>query len=799
MARDAGRLQAALAGGGDLALSWTYGGTETPLFSIPARWLAVEAVTDVRVGRFLAWDTFRETGRRQWRTQVVSDSEQGSGRTRVRYRDDAGQALLTLSVEQVDEAHILLEMIGEAPGANRVRWGIRAGPQDLYGFGEYGVGPRIRTGRFATWAEEGPVGLGPASPYLRWTGKVPLPRGPFSTYTAAPLWLSSRGHGGWLENSERIEWTVHPTRMGTRVWSHHVRLHIVGASDLKGVLLKERGHLGRPPAVPAWIFAPWIDAVRGEVEVRRRAGLVRGGEVPASVVWVEDWMGSWEDARRFWMRPLSHRVDTGLYPDLPGLAADLHDAGFRLLGYFCPEVAEGTDLYREAESLGHLVATRDGTPAVVEILGHRHGEWDLTRTATRQFVHDRLLRPAVQMGFDGWMADFGEHLPASAALSDGTSGLASHNRYPGLWHETNRSFFDQERPDGDYTFFVRSSWLNSPALAPVFWAGDNDTDWDRADGLQAVVPQALSAGLIGHALFATEIAGYMTFGLTRPSSRELYGRWTELAALLPVMRTHHGTARPRNWRFDRDQETLGHFRRYARLHILLYPYLAGLADEASRTGLPLVRPLALEYPGHGLGGLNQQYLLGPDLLVAPVVRPGARNRRLFLPPGRWRHWWSSRTLPGPGWVTIEAPLGEIPLFIRAAAVLPLSEGTVERTGDGSWRPRGFVDTLVPGVDEGREAAEERVTLWTMEMPETPVSLVLPGERQLTVARTTEADPGGGTKVLPARHADHFPGLQQPGVGVNLPAGGRAVLSEGGLALVVALSGPGALEVIWRHA
>jgi len=757
---------------GDLA--FLYDGTLR--MRMPRRFLGVGAVRAVRLGRFLAWDTFRERGRDdRWMRDVERVDEQPDDIFLV-YRGGTREAALRVHAHRAETWHWTLTLRAEGAAWNRVMWGLEVGPEVLYGFGTYGNGPRIGRARLATWVEEGPVGLGPLSPFLRWTGRVPLPRR-YATYAAVPLFLSSRGYGGWLENSERVEWAVGDGTRRARVWARAVRLHLVAGRDVLETLKRERLCLGRPPLAPPWALGPWIDAVRGEAEVRRRADLLRREEIPATALWVEDWMGSRENRRRFWQRPLSHRVDKILYPDLPGLSSALHDGGFRLLGYFCPEVAEDTALYEEARAGGHLVSDRHGEPVRIEILGHRHGELELTSPKTRAWVMETMFRPALRAGFDGWMADFGEHLPPWARLRDGSDGWSGHNRYPALWHSLNRTFFEEARPAGDWTFFVRSSSLASPALAPVFWGGDQDTDWDPADGLAAVVPGALAAGILGHALYATDIAGYMTFGLTRPAGRELFMRWTELGALLPVMRTHHGTARPRNWHFARDRATLLHFRRFARLHVLLYPYLYRLLEEAHETGLPMVRPLSF-YDGRDEASIaNQEFLLGEDLLVAPVVQARRSRRSVYLPPGAWVRWWSGETMSGPALLDVRAPIGEIPLFVRKGRALPLSEGRLMETRPGERRTRGFVDTLVntaPRVS-GLRDAEAIVTVLVAGPIVDRLTVALP--RDGGVLTIAEAGSGGydtpSEPILGPVDRDHAPLLGGPGALVRLEPGREA--------------------------
>lgn len=759
-------------------------------------------VRSVDVKRRIAWEVFRERGVVRWRSERVAEVRLDGDGARFKYVDANGRPVATLELLRQEDHRIGWRVEALPEGANRVGLTWRTPPGDrLYGLGIYGAGPEIRDARLATWAEEGPVGWGPLSPWLRWTGRVPFPR-PFATYAPIACWLSPLGHGGWIANSERLEWDVRGPRRTVVAWHSAMAGAIVVGADAAEVLKRQRAVLGRPPKVPAWVFGLWVDAVRGEAEVREVLGTLKSARVPATAVWVEDWMGSWEDARRFWMRPLSHRWDTTLYPGLPELSAHLHREGLRLLGYFCPEVAEGTDLYREAQDGGHLVTDAAGRPVVVEILGHRHGELDLTRPETRAWVDRRLLEPARALGFDGWMADFGEHLPVQARLRDGTDGWTTHNRYPLLWQQTHRTFWETRRPDGDWVFFVRSAALGSAAVAPVLWGGDSDTDWDPADGLASVVPQALAAGLVGHALFATDIGGYMTFGLTRPSTRELYLRWAELAALLPVMRTHHGTARPRNWHWRRDADTLRLFARMARLHILLYPYLAALAEEAAETGMPLVRPLFLHNADPTSYTLRDQYLLGPSVLAAPALKPGMRSRRVYFPEGQWISWWDGEVRTGPGWHEMPAPLGRPPLFVRSGTVLPLAEGRpVTGPCDGQWAPPGFVDSLVPEVPgaswQGLDAATRWVSLWFVGEPPKEGRVRLPGHREVVFWRNGGSVPEPQMWVGSPRWSDHCPPWAVPSPLVRVHDTSPTPVAAGATVVYLQGSGANGLEVIVR--
>jgi len=776
---------------------------DQPIWTVTPRDWYVATVQQVLVSRWKAWDFFRTRGyRREFGARMVPVAP-GSPHGQYHLYNRHGKPILSISWTQATERHGILA-ITALQTADRIglTWSGPS-PEALWGFGEYGRGPRHRRGHWATWVEEGPLGLGPLSGLARWTGKVPIPKGPYTTYAPEASWLSSAGYAGWVEESQRIEWWVRGQTRRVEIWHPSLTLHFVVGDTLEDVIHERQHVLGGPPLPPPWVFAPWNDAVGGSQAVRQVKSLIDTHRIPAGAIWVEDWTGSWEDTRRFWMRPLSHEWHREQYPDLPQLADDLHQDGLRLLGYFCPEITEDTALYHQARAQGHLVTHNDGTPVSIDILGIKHGELDLTRPATRQWIKEVLFEPARQLGFDGWMADFGEYLPPTARLADGTDGWTSHNRYPGLWHALHAEFWSEARPNGDYTFFVRSHSLGSHRYAPVMWGGDSDTDWDPADGLPTVVPQALSAGLLGHAVWGTDIAGYMSFGLTRPSTKELYWRWLELGALLPVMRTHHGTAKPRNWHWTRDEETLSIYNRYARLHILLYPYWYELAREAQESGIPIVRPLFLAQNAPRFWDVGDQYLLGPNLLVAPVLKRGMKRRRVKFPEGGWVCWWT-RTLYQNPEGEVSTPLATIPLFARYGALIPVSEGANPTTD----RPLGFVDTLVDeeffgnSARRGLQTAESRITLLAWGPPRLPGRIRLSDGGQLswTPIPVPRPNPVETAPFPPALWTEHAPALNSPGTGVQLannqpviipvPEGGGLKLEwQGGHPLTVIVRQP----------
>ncbi|MCY0881254.1 MAG: hypothetical protein OWS74_04595, partial [Firmicutes bacterium] len=543
--------------------------------------------------------------------------------------------------------------------------------------------------------------------------------------------------------------------------------------------------IGRPALPPPWAFAPWNDSVRGQSAAQELAQFLQVQRIPSGAIWIEDWMGSQENAKKFWMRPLSHHVHPQLYPDLPHFSSDLHQQGLHLLGYLCPEVNTDSALFKQAAADGMLVRRVDGTPATFTILGLEHAELDLTHPQAYAWLAAHLFEPAYRLGFDGWMADFGEYLPLESQLADGTSGWQTHNRYPLLWQKLHRQFWQEKRPQGDYTFFVRSAWMGSQAIAPIMWGGDSDTDWNEADGLPTVVPQALSASLSGFPFWATDIAGYMTLGLTPPVTKELFIRWLQVGALLPIMRTHHGMARPRNWNFRKDAETLAIYTLFARLHTAMFPLWYDLARKSVEEGALILRPLFVHYPEEvETHRLSDQFLIGSDLLVAPVVQPHAAVRRCYLPQGLWQDWWTGTVTRGGRWIEEPVSLRHIPLWIRHGAVLLLWEGRpLAGEDDFSQGMEGIVDRLSPAdaqwstqlVDFSQ--AMRYLSIYLTDSAHGVYSFKLP-EGALATLTITPArlhpDDVDVINVPPSRYADHLP--QGGGMGRAIWGIGGSVLT-----------------------
>ncbi|MCC7071689.1 MAG: hypothetical protein IT383_10215 [Deltaproteobacteria bacterium] len=477
-------------------------------------------------------------------------------------------------------------------------------------------------------------------------------------------------------------------RASFEVWEPRLVLRLWGDESVREAQAKMVDALGRPPPLPSWGLGTWVDAIFGSDEVRATAQALRDAQIPASALWSEDWRGGSFAGPEVYRLDEDWRPDPVMYPDLAAMTADVGALGFKQMVYFNTFLTQGGDVFDEAVGGGYAITTPEGAPFLftgADADFSPTGLLDLSGAEARAYMKTHL-RGALDAGVRGWMADFAEWMPVDGAvLASGEDPALVHNRYPVLWQETNRAALEEAGVHDDAIAFVRSGHLGSQALAQVVWAGDQRTSFDVDDGLPTVLPIGIGLAAVGFPFVTHDVAGYQS-STNDPTDQELFFRWASLGAFSPVMRTHHGTHAAVNVQWFSNAETTAHFKRMAELHTRLFPYLRKLADDAvAPGGLPLWVPLPLLYPHDEVWALKDQVMLGPSLLVAPVLTRGAVAREVVFPTGRFVPFLADgAAVVGPTTVTVDAPVDAIPVFVPAGGIVPLLAEAVQ--------------TLVPGVE-----------------------------------------------------------------------------------------------------
>jgi alpha-glucosidase len=566
-------------------------------------------------------------------------------------------------------ARATLRLSCREPRVNRF-W-LRIAAEDgerVWGGGEQLSYFDLRGRRFPLWTSEPGVGRDKATFITFQADQGGAGGDYFTTNYPQPTYLSSRRYALHVETTA---FTALDFRHGgfheIEAWAVPERIELWTAQRFTDLVSAVSSYFGRQPPLPDWVRAGAIVGLKdGERSFARLERFAAAGAA-ISGLWCEDWVGVRETSfgtRLFW----DWKWNAQRYPGLDRRIADLRERGIRFLGYVNPYLCVDGSLYPRAAAADLLVKRLDrDEPYLVDFGEFTCGMLDFTRPqAVAWFEEEVIGRNLIDFGLSGWMADFGEYLPVDVRLASGEAGELAHNAWPVLWARVNAQAIARRGKTGETLFFMRAGFSGVQRHCPLLWAGDQSVDFSRHDGLQTVICAALSSGLLGNAYHHSDIGGYTSlFGNVRTA--ELLQRWAEMAVFTAVMRSHEGNRPRENLQIDEDPQVLAHFARMTRMHRHLAPYLRALTAEAVATGLPLQRPLFLPFEDDpGAFADQTSYLLGPDLLVAPVIEAGADRRRVYLPTGaRWRHLWSGRDFPGGEEAEVGAPIGQPAVFFRA--------------------------------------------------------------------------------------------------------------------------------------
>ncbi|WP_108650927.1 alpha-glucosidase [Dongshaea marina] len=544
--------------------------------------------------------------------------------------------------------------------------------EHVWGCGEQMSYFDLRGRHYPLWTSEPGVGRHPDSE-IKWKADVMGKAGGdyYHTNYPQPTFISSRKYSCHVETTAYADFDFRNEAFHElQVWEIPSEIQLQTADTYLGIIEKLSEKFGRQPRLPEWIYKGAILGLKGgEVNTFSRLENALAHGVEVSGLWSEDWCGLRVTSfgkRLFWDWDWKQHQER--YPNLPAKIRELEDKGIAFMAYVNPYLCNDGSLFPIAEEMGYMARDKDGNVALVDFGEFDCGCIDFTNPEAMTWFRDTVLRQnMLDMGIKGWMADFGEYLPTeNIYLHNEADAKVMHNAWPTLWAQCNAEALELNGQTSDAIFFMRAGYTGVQQYCPLLWAGDQCVDFSRHDGLISVVSGALSSGMLGNAYHHSDIGGYTSlFGNRR--TKELFDRWVEMAAFTPVMRTHEGNRPDENFQFDHDADTLAHFGRMTRIYRHLNPYLKTLVNEAAEKGYPVQRALVLHFENDPeTYTMQDQYMYGPDLLVAPVHQEGVIEWTSYLPAGeQWTHLWSGQTFSGGQRVTVPAPIGEPPVFYRA--------------------------------------------------------------------------------------------------------------------------------------
>jgi len=482
-------------------------------------------------------------------------------------------------------------------------------------------------------------------------------------YKNIPFYLSTNGYGLLLDTTARVQYDFgkSSTASGTMsVADDEFAYVFFYGPEFREVIQRYTAVTGRPARPPKWSFGTWMSRLGYESreELETVADRLRDEAIPSDVLHLDP----------FWMRKnksTDMEWDTEQFPEPEEMISELRDDDFQLSLWEHPHVPVGTDAFAEGTHQGYFVTDGTGSPYVMDRTcqgDYRGALVDFTDPQAVEWWKDKHRR-LLDQGVAVFKTDYGEYVPEDAVFANGKSGKVMHNLYPYLYNEAVYETVAEVNGPEEAVVWGRSAWTGSQAF-PMHWGGDPQTSWN---GMSAALRGGLSASLSGIAFWSHDIGGFRG-----TPSDAVYTRWAQFGLLSSNSRCH-GTTPREPWEFGED--ALDVFREYARLRYRLMPYIYTYAEVAARTGLPVVRPLVLEYQDDpSVHRLDTQYLLGEDILVAPVFTESG-IRSVYLPDGEWRSYWTDERHEGGQTIDVDVELDEMPVFVRSGSVLPLREPT----------------------------------------------------------------------------------------------------------------------------
>jgi alpha-glucosidase (family GH31 glycosyl hydrolase) len=632
---------------------------------------------------------------------VVAARWAGDARGGVRLdAETAGGESCGIAVAVLSASHVALEF--EAGGRPfRLGAGWSASPGERFcGLGaRHGLDFDQAGRRIALGADRRYTGPD-CPPELLEAGGIPQ-----GDYVPAPWLLSSAGWALWAETwGAGAEFDLEGgVGVSTRATAGPLRLHLLFDPTPAARLRHYCELTGFPALLPEWGYGFWksrdvyehADDVVDDLDGHLR------NEIPLDAIVIDS---PWETQYNTW------EFNPHQFPDAAGLIARLRSEGVRTVVWTTPwtniESADGQSppdaiserLHREpapnyepGARAGHFIRGADGSPYVGRWWMGTGSPVDFTSPAARRWWIDQA-RGALELGVEGIKADDGEgyYLPDDVVLADGRSGAEAAWAYPGLYADAMQEALDAVHPDTG-VLFGRSGWSGRQSSG-VVWGGDQASDfWS----LRTLVAATLSAAASGFSNWSHDLGGYLGERLIERCPRELLLRWAQFACFTPLMQAH-GRFEQEPWTYD--ERTLETYRAYVLMHERLVPYVRAAAATASRSGLPIIRPLCLTDPADPRGWkIADSYGYGPAFWVGPVLDDGAREREVYVPRGDWIDFWTGEAIRGGRSVAAAADLHRIPVWVRSGSIVVTYPSTEVASGLGI------------GVDEQERPLE--ATLW----------------------------------------------------------------------------------------
>ena len=484
------------------------------------------------------------------------------------------------------------------------------------------------------------------------------------TYKNIPFYITNKGYGVLLENegdaayeiaSEKVE------RIQFSVEGERLDYCVINGSTPKGTISKYTELTGRPALPPAWSFGLWLTtSFTTNYDETTTSGFIDGmadRDIPLHVFHFDCyWMEAYEWCNFTW--------DPKTFPDPEGMLRRYHDRGLKICVWINPYIGQKSPLFEEGMRLGYLMKKTNGDVWQTDMWQAGMGLVDFTNPGAVEWYQAKL-KTLLDMGVDCFKTDFGERIPVKdIAYFDGSDPVKMHNYYTYLYNRAVFELLERERGTGEAVVFARSATVGGQQF-PAHWGGDCSAAYSS---MAETIRSGLSLACAGFGFWSHDISGFEN---TAPA--DIYKRWCQFGLLSSHSRLHGSSSYRVPWLFD--EEACRVLRKFVKLKCALMPYLYLQAVKAHEEGIPMMRPMFVEFPGdRACETLDKQYMLGDSLLAAPVFKESGEVE-YYLPEGTWVNLLTGKTVTGGRWQKETHDYFSLPLMVRPGSVIAVGSNS----------------------------------------------------------------------------------------------------------------------------
>jgi len=477
-------------------------------------------------------------------------------------------------------------------------------------------------------------------------------------YKNVPFYITNKGYGILLDNegdasfeiaSEKVE------RVQFSVEGECLEYYVINGGTPKGTIQTYTELTGKPALPPAWSFGLWLStSFTTDYDEVTTSSFIQGMEdrdIPLHVFHFDCfWMEAYEWCNFTW--------DQKTFPDPEEMLKRYHNRGLKICVWINPYIAQKSPLFAEGMKQGYLVKKNNGDVWQTDLWQAGMGLVDFTNKEAISWYQEKL-KTLLHMGVDCFKTDFGERIPVKdIAYFDGSDPVKMHNYYTYLYNQAVFELLEKERGVGEAVLFARSATVGSQKF-PVHWGGDCSANYPS---MAETLRSGLSLACAGFGFWSHDISGFEC-----TASADVYKRWCQFGLMSSHSRLHGSSSYRVPWLFD--DEACDVLRKFVKLKCRLMPYLYRQAVLSHEEGIPMMRPMFVEFPeDRGCDTLDKQYMMGDSLLIAPVFKESGEVD-YYLPAGKWYNILTSQFIEGGGWQKEHHDFFTMPLLVRPNSIV----------------------------------------------------------------------------------------------------------------------------------